>query len=106
MGVVEQPVCPAPPLRFSGRVPAQLLEEHQQGATPDLLREMIATFANAMMSAQADQVCGASWGERSEERNQSAQRLPGAGVGRWWSAAHWGPSKHHSTIAPCLRKRR
>jgi hypothetical protein len=33
-----------------------------QGASPDLLREMIATFANVMMSAQADQVCGAAWG--------------------------------------------
>jgi transposase-like protein len=29
---------------------------------------MIASFANAMMSAQADQVCGAGWGERSDER--------------------------------------
>jgi putative transposase len=48
--------------------PAQLLEEHLQGASPDLLREMIATFANAMMSAQADQLCGAGWGERSAAR--------------------------------------
>jgi putative transposase len=29
---------------------------------------MIASFANAMMSAQADQVCGAGWGERSDQR--------------------------------------
>ena len=29
---------------------------------------MIATFANAMMSAQADQVCGADYGQRSPER--------------------------------------
>jgi hypothetical protein len=29
---------------------------------------MIAMFANAMMSAQADQVCGAGYGERSEQR--------------------------------------
>jgi putative transposase len=29
---------------------------------------MIVTFANAMMSAQADQVCGAGYGERSAER--------------------------------------
>jgi len=48
--------------------PAALLEQQLQGASPDLLREMIATFANAMMSAQADQVCGAAWGERSAER--------------------------------------
>jgi putative transposase len=48
--------------------PAALLEQHLQGASPDLVREMIATFANAMMSAQADLVCGAGYGERSPER--------------------------------------
>ena len=48
--------------------PAQLLEQHLADASPDLLRQMIATFANAMMSAQADQVCGAGYGERSAER--------------------------------------
>src|ERR671920_1514210 len=48
--------------------PAQLLEEHLASASPDLVREMIATFANAMMSAQADQVCGAGYGQRSEDR--------------------------------------
>src|SRR3954465_13106488 len=48
--------------------PAAMLEQQLQGASPDLLREMIATFANAMMSAQADQVCGADYGERSDER--------------------------------------
>jgi putative transposase len=46
-----------------------LLEQHLQGAPPDLLRQMIASLANAMMSAQADQVCGAAaYGERSAER--------------------------------------
>jgi len=48
--------------------PAQLLEQHLGDASPDLLREMIARFANAMMSAQADQICGAGYGERSAER--------------------------------------
>src|SRR3954465_14324473 len=48
--------------------PAQLLEQHLADASPDLLREMIASFANAMMSAQADQVCGAGYGERSDQR--------------------------------------
>jgi putative transposase len=32
------------------------------------LRDMIASFANAMMSAQADQLCGAGYGERTEMR--------------------------------------
>jgi putative transposase len=48
--------------------PAELLEQHLQGASPDLLRQMIASLANAMMSAEADQVCGAAWGERSDTR--------------------------------------
>ncbi len=48
--------------------PVQLLEKHLASASPDLLREMIASFANAMMSAQADQACGAGYGERSAER--------------------------------------
>src|ERR687894_442993 len=48
--------------------PAGLLEQHLVSASPDLLREMIGLFANAMMSAQADRVCGAGYGERSGER--------------------------------------
>jgi putative transposase len=48
--------------------PAELLEQHLASASPDLLRDMIASFANAMMSAQADQVCGAGYGQRSVER--------------------------------------
>jgi transposase-like protein len=48
--------------------PAQLLQEHLASASPDLLRDMIASFANAMMSAQADQLCGAGYGERTEMR--------------------------------------
>ncbi len=34
--------------------PVHLLEQHLASASPDLLREMVAAFANAMMSAQAD----------------------------------------------------
>jgi transposase-like protein len=45
-----------------------MLEQHLACASPDLLREMIASFANAMMCAQADQACGAGYGERSGER--------------------------------------
>ena len=48
--------------------PVQLLEQHLAAASPDLLQKMVASLANAMMSAQADQVCGAGYGERSGER--------------------------------------
>jgi transposase-like protein len=34
----------------------------------DLLAEMVKTFADAVMSAEADAMCGAGWGERSPER--------------------------------------
>jgi len=47
--------------------PAELAEQ-LASASPDVVREMVASLANAMMSAQADLVCGAGWGERSSER--------------------------------------
>ena len=37
-------------------------------ASPDLLREMVCSFAQALMSAEADARCGAGYGERSPER--------------------------------------
>src|SRR3954463_989674 len=45
-----------------------LLEAHLQRAEPDLLRSMLASFVQALMSAQADQACGAGYGQRSEDR--------------------------------------
>ena len=47
--------------------PAQLAEQ-LASASPDVLREMVTVMANALMSAQADQLCGADYGERSPER--------------------------------------
>ena len=37
----------------------------------DLLADMVKTFAEAIMSAEADAICGAAWGERSPERVNS-----------------------------------
>src|ERR671927_585540 len=48
--------------------PARFLSEQLAQASPDLLRQMLTTFINTLMSAEADAVCGAGWGERSEER--------------------------------------
>jgi putative transposase len=48
--------------------PAQLAEQ-LASASPDVLREMITAMANALMSAQVDQLCGAEYGERSPERS-------------------------------------
>jgi putative transposase len=44
------------------------LHEQLAQASPDLLREMVTTFAEALMSAEADAVCGAGYGVRSQER--------------------------------------
>ncbi len=51
--------------------PAGLLREQLASASPDLLRAMVKTFAEAPMSAEADAVCGARYGERSSERVNS-----------------------------------
>jgi putative transposase len=39
-----------------------------EGADVDLLREMVKVFAERLMSEEADGVCGADYGERSEDR--------------------------------------
>ena len=59
--------------------PAELAEQ-LASASPDVVREMVASLANAMMSAQADLVCGAGWGERSSER---ANRRNGYRTREW-----------------------
>jgi putative transposase len=44
------------------------LDEQLELASPDLLRSMVKTFAEALMGAEADAICGAPYGERSEQR--------------------------------------
>jgi len=48
--------------------PALLVEEHLAQASPDLLRELLQTFINALLSAEADAVCGAEYGTISADR--------------------------------------
>src|SRR3954451_1548544 len=48
--------------------PARLLEEQLAQASPDLLRELLQTFINTLLSAEADVVCGAEYGTVSPER--------------------------------------
>ncbi|MDI6097619.1 IS256 family transposase [Actinoplanes sp. NEAU-A12] len=50
---------------------AGLLGEHLESASPDVLRAMVKTFADALMSAEADALCGAGYGERCVERTNS-----------------------------------
>jgi transposase-like protein len=51
--------------------PAGLLREQLESASPDMLRAMVKTFAEALMCAEADAACGAGYGERSPERVNS-----------------------------------
>jgi len=44
------------------------LRKRLEEATPDLLREMVRDFAEALMGAEADTLCGAAYGERSPAR--------------------------------------
>lgn len=44
------------------------LRKQLELASPDLLRAMVKDMAEALMSADADAVCGAGYGERSPER--------------------------------------
>jgi transposase-like protein len=51
--------------------PARMLEEQLAQASPDLLRELLGTFINTLLSAEADSVCGAAYGQSSPERVNS-----------------------------------
>ena len=47
------------------------LDEQLAQASPDLLRQMLKTFAEALMGADADARCGAGYQQRSSERTNS-----------------------------------
>ena len=51
-------------------LPGWMAEQLSQ-ASPDLLRQMVQTFAEALMSADADAVCGAGYGQRSPDRSNT-----------------------------------
>src|SRR5690349_7101336 len=48
--------------------PARFLHDQLASASPDLLRSMLATFINTLMSAEADAVCGAPYGMPGPDR--------------------------------------
>jgi transposase-like protein len=51
--------------------PAAWLAKQIETDDPDLLRSMVKTMAEALMSAEADVRCGADYGQRSSERTNS-----------------------------------
>ena len=48
--------------------PAAVLGQALGDASPDLMRHLLTTVINALLSAEADAVCGAEWGQASPER--------------------------------------
>ena len=46
-----------------------MLADQLATASPDLLRSLLSTFIAERMSAEADAVCGAGYGERSPQRS-------------------------------------
>jgi transposase-like protein len=48
--------------------PSEFIQERLSSASPDLLRELLATFIDTLMSAEADAMCGAPYGQPSPER--------------------------------------
>ena len=51
--------------------PVDVVREQLASASPDLLQAMVKTFAEALMSAEADAICGAEYGQRSQQRVNS-----------------------------------
>ena len=48
-----------------------LVRSHLEEQSPDVLRALVKTFAEAVMSAEAQVLCGAEYGEVSPERLNS-----------------------------------
>ncbi len=48
--------------------PARFLHEHLAAASPDLLRSLLTTFIDTLMSTEADAICGAEYGTSSPDR--------------------------------------
>ena len=48
--------------------PARLLDQAVSDASPDLMRHLLSIVINALLSAEADAVCGAEYGTASPDR--------------------------------------
>ena len=64
--------------------PARFLHDQLAAASPDLLRTLLSTFIDALMSADADALCGAEYGTSSPDRvNEPFPTSVRCGQG-WW----------------------
>jgi len=67
------------------------MAEHLQRAEPDLLRTMLSTFVQALMSAEANASCGARMASAARS-DQLPQRPPDPGLRH--------PHRHHGGRCP------
>ncbi len=79
--------------------PASWLAEQIEHGDPDLLRSMVKTMAETLMSAKADGVCGAEYGTRSDERTNRRNGYTEAASGTP------GPAPSSSRSRNCARVR-
>jgi transposase-like protein len=64
-----------------------LVREHLESASPDVLKALVKSFVDMLMSAEADEACGASWGEVSPKRTNRRNGYRDRGLG------HQAPSR-------------
>ena len=64
------------------------LRKRLADAEPDLLREMMRMVVTALMGAEVDELCGATYGERSPER-VNRRRYHDAWLCRTWRPSWW-----------------
>lgn len=83
--------------------PARFLHDQLTSTSPDLLRSLLTTFVDALMSAEADAACGAPYGmpspDRVNVRNGYRHRDFDTGPGRRICRSR-GPHDVTSPIAP------
>jgi len=81
--------------------PAGRLAEKMAAADSDLLRMMVKTFAEALMSAEADAVCGGAARRVEPGAGQPAQWVSAAGVGYpGWDSRAGDPEASGGQLLP------
>ena len=59
------------PALSSALLTPETIREKLSSASPDLLRELLGTFIDTLMSAEADALCGAPYGQPSPDRTNT-----------------------------------
>ena len=93
------------------------MAEHLEQASPDLLRAMLGSFVEALMGADADAICNAPYGVRTDERTNTRNgyrhrdwdtragtidvAIPKPRITRVLSSPRWADSAHKSRGQLC-----